>query len=123
MVWHHDRRFELLVDARQKTLTFPDLLPSVPTQSAMHRNLRAFVESRHSAELPNHRRVDAAKARLRIGSRRGDISLTISVLDGDFEYAVRKLIHAVHEIFLTFLVDGPYYEYMVEHLGLEQDKY
>jgi hypothetical protein len=74
-------------------------------------------------DLPAHRRVDAAKAHLSTGNRRGNFSLTIIVNDGDFEYAVRKLIHTVHEIFLTFLVDGPYYEYMVEHLGLEQDRY
>lgn len=123
MVWHHDRRLELLVDARKKTLCFAQLLPSVPTQSAMHRDLRAFIASRHSGDLPAHRRVDAAKTRLRIVSRGGNISLTASVIDGDFEYAVPKLIHTVHEIFLTFLVDGPYYEYMVEHLGLEQDRY
>lgn len=123
MVWHYDRRFELLLDARKKTLCFPALLPAVPANPGMHRDLKNFIEFRHSEDLPDHRRVDAAKARLRSGNRRGHISLTITVNDGDFEYAVRRLIHTVHEIFLTFLVDGPYYEYMVEHLGLEQDKY
>jgi hypothetical protein len=123
MVWHYDRRFELLVDPRKKTLCFPALLPAVPANSAMHRDFKSFIASRHSQELPNHRRVDPAKARLRSGNRLGNIWLTITVNDGDFEYAVRKLIHTVHEIFLTFLVEGPYYEYMVEHLGLEQDKY
>jgi hypothetical protein len=123
MLWHHDRQFELVLDTRKKTLCFPSLLPAVPANSAMHRDLKNFIEFQHSEELPDHRRVTAAKARLRIGNRRGNVSLTIDVNDGDFEYAVRKLIHTVHEVFLTFLVEGPYYEYMVAHLGLEQDKY
>jgi hypothetical protein len=123
MVWHHDRPFELVLDAGKKTLCFPALLPAVPTNSGMYRDLQGFIESRHAEELPEHRRVDAAKARLRSSHRRRNISLAITVIDGDFEYAVRKLIHTVHEIFLTFLVEGPYYEYMVEQLGLEQDKY
>jgi hypothetical protein len=123
MVWHHDRRFELLLDARKKTLCFAALLPAVPRNSAMYRDLKAFIETRHSEDLPAHRRVDAAKARFRGGNRGSNFSLTIIVKGGDFEYAARQLIHTVHEIFLTFLVDGPYYEYMVEHLGLEQDKY
>ena len=35
----------------------------------------------------------------------------------------RKIIQIVHEIFMVFLVDGPYYEYMVEQLGLDPDRY
>ena len=123
MVWHHDRQFELVLDTREKTLRFPALLPAVAANSTMRRDLQNFIESRQSEEVPEHRRVDAARARLRIGNRRGDLSLTVRVNDGDFEYGVRKLIHTVHEIFLTFLVEGPYYEYMVEHLGLEEDRY
>lgn len=42
---------------------------------------------------------------------------------GDWDYVTRKLIHLVHEIFLGFLVDGGYYEYMVAHLGLDPDRY
>ena len=51
------------------------------------------------------------------------VSIGISIRDQDFEYATRKLIHTVHEIFLVFLREGPYYEYMVEHLGLDPDRY
>jgi hypothetical protein len=45
------------------------------------------------------------------------------VRDGDFEYATRKIIQIVHETFLTFLLDGPYFEYMVESLGLDADAF
>lgn len=125
LVWHHDRTFELLVDPAAKTLRFPVVLPGVARDSAMYRDFREFLQSLQSEKLPPHRRVDPAKARLRCScsNRAGNVSVTITAVGDDLEYAVRKLIHAVHAVFLVFLVEGPYYEYMVEHLGLEPDKY
>jgi hypothetical protein len=128
MVWHHDRPFELLLDVPGKTLQFPDVLPGVPARSPMYRELRAFLKLRQTAEMPEHRRVNPAKARLALsnqppGSQRGAVSLKLTVKDGDFDYATRKMIHIVHEIFMIFLVDGPYFEYMVEQLGLDPDRY
>ena len=89
----------------------------------MYRELKAFLKARQSDEIPEHRRVNPAKARLSAANQRAAVSLTVTVKDGDFEYASRKMIHIVHEIFLVFLVDGPYFEYMVEHLGLDPDRY
>jgi hypothetical protein len=123
MVWHHDRPFELLLDVPGKTLRFPAMLPGVPARTTMYRELQAFVEARQSDELPEHRRVNPAKARLTLTNQRGAVSLKLTVKDGDFEYATRKIIHTVHEIFMIFLVDGPYFEYMVEQLGLDPDRY
>jgi hypothetical protein len=37
--------------------------------------------------------------------------------ENEFEYATRKLIHATNEIFMMFLRDGPYSEYIHEVLG------
>ena len=123
MLWHHDRRFELLLDAEKKILQFPEVLPGVPARSAMYRELKAFLKVRQSGEMPEHRSINPAKARLATGNQRGTVSLTLTVKDGDFDYAARKIIHIVHEIFLIFLVDGPYFEYMVQHLGLDEDRY
>jgi len=123
MIWHHDRPFELSVDVLKKTLCFLEVLPGVPARSPMYRELQAFLQERQSEQMPEHRRVNPAKARLALGNKRGSISVTVTVKDGDFDYATRKIIHIVHEIFLIFLVDGPYFEYMVEHLGLDEDRY
>jgi hypothetical protein len=123
MVWHFDRPFELLLDVPGKTLRFPDVLPGVPARSAMYRELRAFLKERHSVEVPEHRRVNPVKARLTMTNQRGVVALKLTVKDGDFDYATRKIIHMVHEIFMVFLVDGPYYEYMVEQLGLDPDRF
>jgi hypothetical protein len=123
IVWHHDRRFELILDTSKKTMSFPVLLPAIPRGSAMYRAFQEYIESRHSEELPEHRRIERKKARVRCAIRTGNVSLTLAIKDGDFEYAARKLIHLVDEIFKGFLIDGPYYEYMVEHLGLNPDQY
>lgn len=123
MLWHYDRPFELLLDSTKKTLRFPAILPGVPARSDMYRELQAFVKARLSEEMPEHRRVNPAKARVTLTNQRGAVSLSVAVKDGDFDYATRKIIQIIHEIFLIFLVDGPYYEYMVEHLGLDPDRF
>jgi hypothetical protein len=123
MIWHHDRPFELSLDVPKKTLCFPEVLPGVSVRSPMYRELKAFLKVRQSEEMPEHRRVNPAKARLALANKRGTVSVTVTVKDGDFDYATRKIVHIVHEIFLIFLVDGPYFEYMVEHLGLDEDRY
>lgn len=123
MVWHYDRPFELLLDVSKRTLRFPALLPGVPARSPMYSALQAFVKARQSLEIPEHRRVDPTKARLALANQKGSVSLTLTVKSADFEYAARKIVQVVHEIFLIFLVDGPYYDYMVEHLGLDPDRF
>jgi hypothetical protein len=123
MVWHHDRPFKLLLDVQRKTLRFPAVLPGVPARSAMYRELQAFLKARQSGDMPEHRRVNPAKARVTSSTARGMVSVKLTVKDGDFDYATRKIIHIVHEIFMIFLVDGPYFEYMVEQLGLDPDRY
>jgi len=121
LLWHRDRLFELILDLDRHTLRFPLVLPEVDPKSAMYQKFKEFVKSRQSDEMPEHRRVDIRKARVRSMNRSGSVSLTLEVKDGDYEYGARKLTHLVHEIFMGFLVDGPYYEYMVEHLGLNPD--
>lgn len=121
MLWHYDRRFELRLDVPKKTLHFPALLPGV--DDALYSAFQEFLSSRHSEDLPPHRRIDTAKARMTCQRDEGLVSVTMTSRDGDFEYATRKLIHIVHETFLAFLADGPYFEYLVEHLGLDPDRF
>jgi len=121
MLWHRDQFFDLILDTSKKTLRFPVVLPKVPARSEMYRELQNFVASRQSGELPKHRTIEPKKALVRTSNRAGNVALTILVRGGDYEYATRKLIHLVHEIYLAFLYDGPYYDYMVETFGLDPD--
>lgn len=121
MIWHYGRLYEVVFDEAAGTFRIPQLLPDVAQKSKMYRELKAFLRSRRAAELPEHRRVDPARAVLRPYNSAGRVSLSLRALDGDLEYATRKLVQVVHEIFVAFLRDGPYYEYLVETFDLEPD--
>lgn len=121
LLWHRDRVFDLVFDARQNTMRFPAVLPNVP--AGMYRELKEFVKARQAGDLPEHRRIDPSKARIITSHRGGLVAIALRVLDGNDEYGARKLIHLVHEIFLTFLLDGRYYDYMVENFDLDPDRF
>jgi len=121
MLWHRDRVFDLIVDTKKKTLRIPVLLPAVPARSPLYKDFKAFVAGHHAASLPDHRRIEKTKARVRCAHRSSSVSLTITVRDGDYAYALQRLIHLVHETFLLFLTSGPYRDYMVEQLGADAE--
>jgi hypothetical protein len=121
MLWHRDQTFQLIVDAERNTLRFAVVLPEVAADSPMYADFQQFVAARFADDLPEHRRIDKKKAAIRCGNRKGDVSLTLRVLDGDYQYATRKLVNLVHEVFLVFLCDGRYYDYMVETFELDPD--
>ena len=121
LVWHHGRSFRLVVDPAARTVSFPEVLPSIPARSPMLGELHRFTAQFTSAELPPHRRVDPAKGRMRLAPRRAGVSLSLTVVRGEWEYCTRRLVHIAHEIYLVFLPDGPYQQYRVEKLGLDPD--
>jgi hypothetical protein len=121
LLWHRDRVFEFVFDTRRNTMRLPLVLPNVPAE--IYRELKEFIKARHAAELPDHRRIDSSKAQITASNRGGNVALSLRVINGDDEYGARKLIHLVHEIFLTFPLDGRYYEYLVENFDLDPDRF
>ena len=113
--------FELKVNLRSKTLRMPVVLPELPARSSMYRELKAFVASFQSKERVKHRRIDPAKAEVRCSNAAANAGLSVKALDGDIEYAIRKLIALVQEIYLVFLYDGRYYDYLLEVFDLDPD--
>jgi hypothetical protein len=122
IAWHRGRVFELAFDTSKGTLRLPQVLTGVPADSTMYQDLKAFIKARQSADLPGHRRIDIRRAQVRTYNRDGNISLVLTVIDGDVAYGVQKLIHLVHEIYMTFLADGNYFEYLVETFDLDPDR-
>ena len=120
LLWHRERVFEFAFDPQKNTMCIPLVLPDVPVP--MWQDLQAFIQARKCLTLPDHRRLDPHKVQIEAAHRKGHVSLTLQVLDGDDEYGVRRLIHLVHEIFLTFLMDGRYYDYLVENFELDPDR-
>ena len=119
ITWHRDRLFDLILDTRKHTLAFPLVLPMILPRSEMYRKFQDFLKSRSSKNVPAHRRIDPKKALVRCANRRGNVSLTMQVFKGDYEYAARKLIHLVHEVYLDFLQE--YFDYQVEAFDLDPD--
>jgi hypothetical protein len=120
MQWHRDRFFDLVFDVPKHSLRFPVVLPKTP--GTMYERFKKFVASRQSEEMLEHRRIDPSKVRISCSHKNGNISLLFIVKDGDFEYATQKLIHLMHEVYLDFLQDGLYYEYMIETFELDRDQ-
>jgi hypothetical protein len=120
ILWHRDQFFNLILDTHKKTLRFPLVLPEVPAGSSKYREFKEFVESRSYQNLPDHRRIDPNKATVRPSNRSGNVALTLTVKNGDYDYATRKLIHLVHEVYLVFLQEG-HYDYMVKAFNLDPD--
>ena len=115
VVWFYSRAFELIVDKQKKILLVPAVLPRVPAN--IYADFRAFVLSHHDAGLPDHRRTEKTKARLRCAKRRAGASIAVTARDEDYAYALQRLIHIIHETFTIFLLDGRYRDYVVEQLG------
>lgn len=121
MVWHRDHRFEFIADSAKKSLRIPVVLPNVPSDSDMYAAFKEYVKRRRNQALPDHRKIDETKVAIKVLNRSSNISLTANVLDDDFEYATKKLVHLVHEIYMDFLMDGHNYDYLVETFNLDPD--
>ncbi len=120
--WHRDQLFQWQFDATRASLRLPCVLPQVPAGSAMYRDFKRWLRERQSPSLPEHRRYDASRLRLKTYNRGGEIALTAYILNGDTEYAVRKLVDLVNEVYLSFLSDGLYYEWLLETFNLDPDR-
>lgn len=121
MLWHHGRRFRFVLDETAGMVSFPELLPGVPARSAMFKELKTFLHQFETGAVPDHRRVDPKKGRLKVGPRAGGVSVALSVKNGEWEYCTRRLIHLAQEVFMVFLHDGPYSDYRVAKLGLDPE--
>ena len=119
--WHRGRDFQLAWSDARQTLRISCVLPEVPGGSAMYREFRAWLAARQDDALPDHRRCDRHKVALKTYNRGGDVALTLHLLDGDVEYAVRKLVSLVNEIYLDFLSSGLYFDWLVATFELDPD--
>ena len=121
-LWLREEPFDLLFDPRQGSIRFKDLLPGIPAGSEMYKDFKGFLKRQCSEEVPEHRRIDSRRASVKAYNRGGNVSVTLQVKGEDYAYGVNRAVNLVHEIFMVFLKDGPYYEYMIDHLGLDVDE-
>ena len=72
--------------------------------------------------MPEHRRIDENKVRLRSYNKGGTVSLSLRVLENDYDYCARKFVHLVNEIHMVYLRQGIYLDYMIENFDLDPDQ-
>lgn len=118
--WLYGQPFTLGYLPGQRRLSLSDLLPNVRANSMMHKEIKAWLKGRASVDLPEHRRVDPARARAAVRLRGGTLSLTLEARsDADYEYCTRKIINLTHEFFL--FLNEYWADYMWENFKLNME--
>ena len=102
---------------RRGVLTFPILLPQA--SPAIVAAMRALVAARSTRGVPDHKRIDARRARLACAISKGDISVAMEIRGRNHHYAVSKILNLVNEMFVA--LHEAYPDYLVEHFGISQE--
>jgi hypothetical protein len=117
-VWFRNRTYEFKVDERKRTIACPVVLPRVDAD--LYAKLRDFLKSRQTDEVPAHRRIDPAKAKITSANKAGNVSVTLTARDADDEYLVRRFVNLINEIFQVFLHE--HFDYQVAAFDLDPDQ-
>lgn len=121
LLWHRQQVFDWQWQGRERRLRVHAVLPNVPARSPMDKAFRQWLALRADPALPAHRRCDPDKMTIKAYNRDANLSLSIAVLDDDIDYAVRRSVALVNEIYLDFLANGPYFDWQVETFDLDPD--
>lgn len=118
-VWLLRRPMTMTFDPVRAVLQFPRLMPGVGRDPAIVADLETLIAERTGRGVPAHKRVDARRARLSSRVARGDLSMGIAVRGDNHEYALRRLLNLINELFL--LLHETYPDYLVAEFGLSTE--
>ena len=116
--WFGDHMMTL--SAGPASVAFDDVLPPLPAQSPLYRELRAWLRAQQAAELPAHRRLDPARWPLEVKNRGGRLRIALGAQAPDGE-AVRRLVQLVHALYLEFLGGPGRLHWVIDAFGLDPD--
>jgi hypothetical protein len=102
---------------RGGVLTFPALLPQASREIVAA--MRSMIDERSTRALPDHKRIDARRARLACAARKGSFSLSVQIRGRNQQYAVSKTLNLINEMFVA--LHEAYPDYLVEHFGISQE--
>ena len=117
--WLSRRPLRFTVDTENGVLKFKNLLPGVPSNSALYSELKRFVNARHEGELPEHRRIDRRRAEVTCSNRGGNVSIALRVKKKQYAYGVNKIVNLTHEIFVH--LKDHYADYLWESFDAPQE--
>jgi hypothetical protein len=116
-LWLTRRPMTATCDPRRRTLSFPSLLPDLDAGAA--REVKALVAARTDRAQPVHKRLDARRARITGAVRKGGFSLTVEIRGDNHDYAVKKALNLINELFVALHEAHP--AYLVEAVGLSTE--
>jgi hypothetical protein len=102
---------------RRSVLTFPALLPEA--SPAIVAKMKSMVSARSTRAVPDHQRMDARRARLASAVRKGDFTLSVEIRGRNQEYAVKKALNLINDLFVALHEQYP--EYLGQHFGISQE--
>jgi len=102
---------------RRGMLTFAALLPQ-PSREIVA-DMKSMVAARSTRAVPDHKRIDARRAKLACAVHKNDFSLSIEIRGRNQEYAVSRVLNLVNEMFVALHETHP--DYLVQHFGISQE--
>lgn len=117
--WLARHPYDLHYEPASGTFVFLNALPNVGSRSPLSYALKKFVGGRSAEDLPDHRRIDPARASVSASVRQGDLRLQVVAESGQHGYAANRVVNLLHEVYLH--LNGYYPEYLWEHYGASQD--
>jgi hypothetical protein len=117
--WLTQRPLTAVFDPTRQVLTFRALFPAVRSTPGLLRDIERSVAARRDRRVPVHKRFDARRARIDCAVRAGAVSLAVAVRGASHEYAVRRSLALVNDLFV--LLHETYPDYLVAHFGLSTE--
>ena len=122
VAWHGLPSYSLTVDVHEQSLVLSNVLPGIRAKSDMYNALKQYLVSLSAEDRPLHRRIDSERFRVAAISQRNGIALRIAARNASLECTAKALVSLMQEFFYGFLIDGPFYDYRVNALGMNPDR-
>jgi hypothetical protein len=117
--WLTPHPMTVTYDSKTQSLTFRNVFPGVSSKSPLLADVRALVGERTGKGFPAHRRIDGRRVQVSLASHRGGASLILSIYGQHHQYAVKKSLDLVNELFV--MLHATHAEYLIETFGLSAE--
>ena len=98
-----------------------DLLPPLPAQSSIYRDMRAWLKAQQAQDLPAHRRLDPRCFALAVRNSRGQIRLSLGSDQEPLPALTNRAVQLVNALYHDFLGGPGRLEWVIEAFGLDPD--
>jgi hypothetical protein len=117
--WLGRHPYDLRYEPGTGAFTFLNAFPEVGSRSPLSYALKKFVEGRSAEALPDHRRIDPARASVSASVRQGALRLQVLAKPGEHAYSANRVVNLLHEVHLYLSLYYP--EYLWENYDAPQE--